>query len=135
MTKFDASACPLCSEWVPPSEEAINTREFRRHLARHLQQISLEALPLYIEGLEIHENPDEDDVFEYMKGIAPHDAYVSSSLLLAAGDEVLVLDNKFDVDLWHVQAVKDGSECRIPNRFIQITGVTETSLGKQSACY
>lgn len=138
MTKFDASACPLCSEWVPPSEEAINTREFRRHLARHLQQISLEALPLYIDGLEIHDTSDEGDIFEYHKATVlsiGSALRLSPSLPLAAGDQVLVLENKFDKDFWLVYALDDGHECQMPSRFINITGLTEMSLGKPSACY
>lgn len=135
MTKFDASACPLCSEWVPPSEEAISIREFRRHLARHLQQISLEALPLYIEGLTIHENPDQDDTFEYKKGIILHKSDLSSPFSFAAGDEVLILDNSFDYDLWLVHFVKNGVEFQLPGEIITITGATEVALGKPSPCY
>ncbi|KAF4443219.1 ankyrin repeat protein [Fusarium austroafricanum] len=51
--KFDSSACPLCSEWNPPLPGADNAKEFFRHLAQHQQQIALEALPLYIEGLQV----------------------------------------------------------------------------------
>ncbi|KAM5349250.1 hypothetical protein ACJ41O_005757 [Fusarium nematophilum] len=53
--KFDSSACPLCTEWNPPSTDKSNAKEFFRHLAKHQQQISLEALPLYLEGLEIRD--------------------------------------------------------------------------------
>ncbi|KPM41492.1 hypothetical protein AK830_g5087 [Neonectria ditissima] len=50
---FDASSCPLCNDWKPRVQGIENTKEFGRHLARHLQQIALEALPLSIEGLEL----------------------------------------------------------------------------------
>lgn len=52
---FDSSACALCTEWSPPSTQEANVKQFFQHLARHQQQIALESLPLYIEGLETRE--------------------------------------------------------------------------------
>ncbi|KAM0479355.1 hypothetical protein ACHAP7_005666 [Fusarium lateritium] len=54
-TTFDSSECPLCSEWNPTSTDVGNAKDFFRHLAQHQQQLALEALPLYIEGLEIED--------------------------------------------------------------------------------
>lgn len=51
MKTFDSSSCPLCTEWE--TLLADNARGFGRHLARHLQQIALESLPLAIDGLEV----------------------------------------------------------------------------------
>ncbi|KAK7417458.1 hypothetical protein QQX98_004578 [Neonectria punicea] len=50
---FDTFSCPLCNDWKPSVRQVEDTKEFGRHLARHLQQIALEALPLSIEGLEL----------------------------------------------------------------------------------
>ncbi|RYP78484.1 hypothetical protein DL771_000437 [Monosporascus sp. 5C6A] len=62
---FDPSSCPLCDDWNPPLQVTDNAKQFYRHLARHLRQIALEALPLAIEGLEIvgtgSDSGDEDD--------------------------------------------------------------------------
>lgn len=49
---FSSDSCPLCADWEPPSTRD-NVRSFSRHLARHMQQLALEALPLAIDGLEI----------------------------------------------------------------------------------
>ncbi|KAJ4129843.1 hypothetical protein NW768_006813 [Fusarium equiseti] len=49
---FGSESCPLCADWEPPSTKE-NVKSFSRHLARHLQQLALEALPLAIDGLEI----------------------------------------------------------------------------------
>lgn len=38
--------------------QSNNIKAFSRHVARHLQQISLEALPIYIEGLEVEFVPE-----------------------------------------------------------------------------
>lgn len=142
MTKFDASACPLCSEWVPPLEEAINLREFRRHLARHLQQISLEALPLYIDGLVIQENPDQDDFVEYKKGIVLSHyrrsiASDTTDISFVKGDEVLILDDMFDEHWWQVRVIRTGQEGLIPAEGVSIVGATSMpsmTLGDLSAC-
>lgn len=141
MTKFDASACPLCSEWVPPSEEAINLREFRRHLARHLQQISLEALPLYIDGLVIQENPDQDDFVEYKKGtvLSHYPRSIASDgtdISFVKGDEVLILDDMFDEHWWQVRVIRSGQEGLIPAEGVRIVGATSMpsmTLGDLSA--
>lgn len=138
LTKFDASACPLCSEWVPPLEEAINLREFRRHLARHLQQISLEALPLYIEGLVIQETLDQEDAVEYKKGIVLLDSRRSNDntgLSFAKGDEVIILDNMFDEHMWQVRVIRTGQEGLIPGEGVNITGTTSIPLGDSSAYF
>ena len=56
VTKFGSSACPLCSEWNPLLTDETNAKQFFRHLARHQQQVALEALPLYVDGLEIRDS-------------------------------------------------------------------------------
>lgn len=129
MTKFDASACPLCSEWEPPLDEKINAREFRRHLSRHLQQISLDALPLYIEGLEIAEEPDEEHVIERYQGIVVRDYFDGNTLRLGAGDEVLVLDDIVDESLWQIWNKKTGEEIQIPREIVAIRGTTAIQMG------
>ncbi|KAK7422735.1 hypothetical protein QQZ08_009359 [Neonectria magnoliae] len=50
---FDASSFTLCNDWKPSVRQVENTKDFGRHLARHLQQIALEALPLSINGLKL----------------------------------------------------------------------------------
>ena len=57
---FETTSCPLCTDWKPSTTET-NAKIFSRHLARHLQQLALEALPLTVEGLEIDYPNDEDD--------------------------------------------------------------------------
>lgn len=138
-TKFDASACLLCSEWLPPSEDAINLREFRRHLAKHLQQISLEALPLYIEGLIIEETLDQDDAVEFKKGevlLDLHQSRDNTGLSFAKGEEVLILDDMFDDNLWQVRVLRTGQYGLIPGEAVKIVGATSMSsipLGNLSA--
>lgn len=56
---FDRSACPFCSDWEPRSAEN-NTKEFSRHLARHLQQLAVDALPRVVEGLVIRDPASSD---------------------------------------------------------------------------
>jgi hypothetical protein len=56
---FETASCPLCTDWKPLTTED-NAKNFSRHLARHLQQLALEALPLAVQGLEI-QYPDEED--------------------------------------------------------------------------
>ena len=51
---FSSDDCPLCADWEPPFTKE-NAKGFSRHLARHLQQLTLEALPLAIDGLEIRD--------------------------------------------------------------------------------
>lgn len=138
MTTFGASACPLCSDWVPPLEEAINTREFRRHLSRHLQQISLEALPLYIEGLAVQETSDRDDVVVHQKGVVLSDQHQSTGSFtgpsFVKGDEVLILDSMSDEKLCHVRVMRTGQEVHIPGEAIRIIGTTTVPL-KNSSVY
>ncbi|KAK0609445.1 hypothetical protein B0T14DRAFT_531959 [Immersiella caudata] len=54
---FAPSSCPLCESWQsdPPAGEPYpdNARLFYRHLGHHQQLLALEAMPLYIEGLEV----------------------------------------------------------------------------------
>jgi hypothetical protein len=133
MTKFDASACPMCSEWVPPLEDAINLREFRPHLARHLQQVSLEALPLYIEGLAIHGNIGQDDTVVYKTGTCGSFQLPDSGSWVA-GKDVLILDNMFDDRMWHVHWMSSGKESVVEGRTVKITGQIAISLGKPSEC-
>ncbi|KAI9162993.1 ankyrin repeat protein [Paramyrothecium foliicola] len=57
---FDATSCPLCDEWRP-GRSTDNSRDFSRHVARHLQHLALDALPLSVEGLEICFPDSEDD--------------------------------------------------------------------------
>ncbi|KAK4219486.1 hypothetical protein QBC37DRAFT_136615 [Rhypophila decipiens] len=68
LSNFGPSSCPFCDEWLNQTEtpslaDYDNSAQFCRHLARHLQQIALDALPIAIEGLEINspENSDEAD--------------------------------------------------------------------------
>ncbi|KAF4334107.1 ankyrin repeat [Fusarium beomiforme] len=49
---FGPDSCPFCADWKPLSVKD-NGKSFSRHLARHLQQLALESLPLAIEGLEV----------------------------------------------------------------------------------
>ena len=60
ITVFDSSACVFCAEWNPLPAEGSNAKQFFQHLARHQQQIALEALPLYIEGLEVREEKSSE---------------------------------------------------------------------------
>lgn len=55
ITTYSPSDCLLCLDWEPRTRVGSNAKDFYRHLARHLQQVSLEALPLHIEGLEIRD--------------------------------------------------------------------------------
>lgn len=48
---YDPSACLFCQDWKP-RRVSDNTKEFSKHLARHLQGLALDALPLSIEGFE-----------------------------------------------------------------------------------
>jgi len=57
---FPSSSCPLCDAWdtSPSATEGAapdNANQFYRHLGHHLQVLALEALPLYIEGLDIQD--------------------------------------------------------------------------------
>ncbi|KAM0229162.1 hypothetical protein ACHAPO_010192 [Fusarium lateritium] len=58
---FDSGNCPLCEDWNPTSG-SNNAKGFSRHLARHLQQLSLAAIPISIVGLEIRMSDDSSAV-------------------------------------------------------------------------
>ncbi|CAG7566372.1 unnamed protein product [Fusarium equiseti] len=67
---FGSNSCPLCTDWEPPSMKE-NAKSFSRHLARHLQQLALEALPLAIDGLEVRDASglsDEESSLSYGSG-------------------------------------------------------------------
>ncbi|KAJ4176776.1 hypothetical protein NW767_015336 [Fusarium falciforme] len=57
---FSYGSCPLCETWEPGRNTGDNSQDFCRHLAQHLQQLALSAIPLVIDGLEI----EDDDVNE-----------------------------------------------------------------------
>lgn len=61
ITHFDDIACPLCNDWKPASTAANNFSKFRSHLAKHLQELAREALPLAIDGLEIREEMSDTE--------------------------------------------------------------------------
>lgn len=138
VTKFDTSACALCSEWVPPFDEAVNSREFRRHVARHMQQISLESLPLYIDGLVIQEDIEQEGTFICKKGTVmaefpPYPHYHGPAF--AKLDQVIILDDIFDEDFWYVRVMESGEEGRIPRSCIKFIQPLVMPLGRCSACY
>jgi hypothetical protein len=54
------SSCPLCNE-LADRTESLEARAYYFHVSRHLQTISLEALPLSVEGLEIRKIGSESD--------------------------------------------------------------------------
>ncbi|KAI0116546.1 hypothetical protein GGR51DRAFT_501709 [Nemania sp. FL0031] len=58
--------CLFCSQWASGTNASKTTTHFARHIARHLQSISLASIPLSIDGLEIatqlHESPDNTDI-------------------------------------------------------------------------
>jgi len=56
---FDSSSCPFCQDWIP-TRLSSNSKDFSKHLARHLRQLALDALPLAIEGLTIVESKEDD---------------------------------------------------------------------------
>ncbi|KAH0423237.1 hypothetical protein CcaCcLH18_12322 [Colletotrichum camelliae] len=66
ITHFDDTACPLCNDWKPASTTDNNSSKFRSHLAKHLQELAREALPLAIDGLEIRD--DEEASREIQEG-------------------------------------------------------------------
>ncbi|KAK1750909.1 cold-shock' DNA-binding domain-containing protein [Echria macrotheca] len=55
----DIGGCPLCPDW-PPAEADLKSSKggngLVRHLRRHMQQLALASLPLFIEGLEIRQH-------------------------------------------------------------------------------
>ncbi|KAM0387708.1 hypothetical protein ACHAQC_010354 [Fusarium culmorum] len=58
---FNSGSCPLCEDWNPTSANN-NAKGFSRHLARHLQQLSLASIPISTPGLEIKISDDASDV-------------------------------------------------------------------------
>ncbi|KAH8650454.1 hypothetical protein BGZ61DRAFT_487849 [Ilyonectria robusta] len=62
---FAPGSCLLCDSWDPEPNTASNSQDFCKHLAQHLQQLALTAIPLNIEGLEIKE---EEKVEEEVEG-------------------------------------------------------------------
>ncbi|VTO85334.1 unnamed protein product [Fusarium graminearum] len=58
---FNSGSCPLCHEWNPTFANN-NAKGFSRHLARHLQQLSLASIPISTPGLEIKISDDASDV-------------------------------------------------------------------------
>ncbi|RGP58884.1 ankyrin repeat protein [Fusarium sporotrichioides] len=58
---FDSGSCPLCEDWRPASANN-NAKGFSRHLARHLQQLSLASIPISTPGLEIKISDDASEV-------------------------------------------------------------------------
>lgn len=58
---FNSGSCPLCEDWKPMSANN-NAKGFSRHLARHLQQLSLASIPISTPGLEIKMSDDASDV-------------------------------------------------------------------------
>lgn len=58
---YDSSACPFCQDWKP-RRLSDNEKEFSKHLARHLQGLALDALPLAIEGFEFTEPKTANEV-------------------------------------------------------------------------
>ncbi|KAI1117726.1 hypothetical protein F5Y14DRAFT_321282 [Nemania sp. NC0429] len=57
--------CVFCDQWDPNTQASQNATIYGRHVAQHLQTISLASIPLSIEGLEIvnckFENQNNDD--------------------------------------------------------------------------
>lgn len=89
---FNSASCPLCNDWERPATHSSG-RSFGRHLARHLQQLALEALPLSIEGLEICNDDEgqeeelsrseesEDDLGDqYIQPLEDHDTEMTPQL-------------------------------------------------------
>uniref|UniRef100_L2G3K3 Ankyrin repeat protein n=1 Tax=Colletotrichum fructicola (strain Nara gc5) TaxID=1213859 RepID=L2G3K3_COLFN len=61
ITHFDNTSCPLCNDWKAVSTPVNNSSKFRSHLAKHLQELAREALPLAIDGLEIREEMSDNE--------------------------------------------------------------------------
>ncbi|CAG9987039.1 unnamed protein product [Clonostachys byssicola] len=55
LTDFDQSSCRFC-DW----KQTDSRKHFKSHVEKHLQELAREALPLSIEGLEVHADTDED---------------------------------------------------------------------------
>ncbi|KAK8090678.1 hypothetical protein PG994_000183 [Apiospora phragmitis] len=49
---YGEGACPLCNAWAPSMNKEESKSKYCRHLGRHLQQLSLSAIPTWIDGLE-----------------------------------------------------------------------------------
>jgi hypothetical protein len=66
MYHFAEDACPFCVKWTTSIGSAsANRKRFRSHLGNHLQQIAQEAIPLSIEGLEIIEDEESEEDYDY----------------------------------------------------------------------
>lgn len=61
LTDFDETSCLLCDDWNPPTRAESNSNRFRSHMAKHLQELACEAIPLALEGLEIGDAENEAD--------------------------------------------------------------------------
>lgn len=59
MTMFNAESCPFCTDWVSTTD----AKKFQQHLAAHLEQISLEVLPLHLIGFEVTETEKSDSTY------------------------------------------------------------------------
>ncbi|KAF3812219.1 hypothetical protein GCG54_00009904, partial [Colletotrichum gloeosporioides] len=54
----DAMPCPLCMESMSEPASPSSHELYANHLAKHLRQIALASIPIYIEGLHTRGNPD-----------------------------------------------------------------------------
>ncbi|EKJ76919.1 hypothetical protein NXS19_011110 [Fusarium pseudograminearum] len=98
---FNSGSCPLCEDWKPTSANN-NAKGFSRHLARHLQQLSLASIPISTPGLEIKISDDASDVADrsIIESVDKEDvqnivlAGANSALLFLAakqGDEKIIM--------------------------------------------
>jgi hypothetical protein len=81
---FPSTSCPLCESWqsVPGKETSSyldNAHPFYRHMGHHQQLLALEALPLYIEGLEINTEDDDGDTANEDSNSEPEDSDTGDS--------------------------------------------------------
>ncbi|KAJ4197281.1 hypothetical protein NW759_016331 [Fusarium solani] len=66
---FGHGSCPLCDTWNPEPNTGHNSQDFCKHLARHLRQLALSAIPLTIEGLEIKDDCQEEILDEELQDV------------------------------------------------------------------
>ncbi|KAH8898865.1 hypothetical protein GQ53DRAFT_878085 [Thozetella sp. PMI_491] len=59
--RFGHGSCPLCDSWEPGLSTGDNSQDFCKHLAQHLQQLALSAIPQAIDDLEIEEDNGKED--------------------------------------------------------------------------
>lgn len=81
---FPSTSCPLCESWqsVPGKETpscVYNAHPFYRHLGHHQQLLALDALPLYIEGLEINTEDDDGEMANEDLDSEPEDSDTGDS--------------------------------------------------------